>query len=183
VTTSTARLVLLLGVLSARLASGEPPSVPAPGSCAGGAVDATVSLVYDERVLGDVTGVFVAVSYPERTSLPGRDSEAPVRARVTSLLGPHFRLLPVDEDVDGDGRDDRLRFLLATTEKAALPPKAVARVRFDCAPNGLLSADAFRCTTDQVADDAGQLMRPETARQVTCTVLLAEPPAAPASTR
>jgi len=166
---------LTLGLLAARVAGGETPGP----SCIGGQVEVTVSLRYDERTLGDVAGLFLQVGYPEGVSVPGKGTDASVRERITSLLDPKFRLVSTDED--GDGGEDRLRILLVAPAKEPLPSAPIARIRFDCEKPP--KAGAFRCTTDQVADGAGQLLRDREAKQVACDVAFAAPSGQPAAAR
>jgi hypothetical protein len=128
-----------------------------------------VSLDYDERFLGDVTGLFLNVAYPKTVSLPG----PAVRDRVESLLGSKFRVVPALQDSDGDGRDERVRLLVTTTDQSGVPSRPTARIRFDCEPGAPLEASKFRCTTEQVADNSGQLMTAQLASQVRCGVTLA----------
>jgi hypothetical protein len=172
-----ARVTLALGILAAGIAGGETPS----SSCVGGQLEATVSLRYDERTLGEVAGLFLQVAYPEGVSIPGKGTDASVRERITSLLDPKFRLVGVDEDSNADGREDRLRILLVAPAGAPLPAAPIARIRFDC--EGSRKADALRCTTDQVADGAGQLLREKVAKQVTCDVGVQAPSTQPAAAR
>lgn len=165
-------LAFTLGVVAAGIAGGETPGP----TCVDGHLDATVTLRYDHRTLGEVAGLFLQVAYPDGVSLPGVGTDASVRDRITSLVDPKFRVAPVDEDTDGDGRDDRVRMLVVATTKDALPSAPIARIRFDCGKQPAI--DSFRCTTDQVADAAGQLIREKEAKQVVCDVGFS-PPADP----
>ena len=176
------RLALVLGVqgmLAAGTAGGESPEAAARPTCSQGHVEVAVSLRYDDRTLGDVAGLFLQIDYPDAVALPGKGTDQSVRARITSLLEPRCRLVPVNEDTDADGREDRIRILLVSTTKDPLPSAPVARIRFDCAAEP--PPAAFRCATGQVADSAGQLMRATEARQVTCAVAFAAGPASPAA--
>jgi hypothetical protein len=155
--------VLGIVVLSARRARGEPAPPAAPIRCGAHGAEATVSLEYDDRILGDVTGLFLNVAYPKTVSLPG----PAVRDRVASLLESKFRVVPALQD-------DRLRLLVTTSDQSGVPSRPTARIRFDCEPGAPLAASDFRCTTEQVADNSGQLMAPRLASQVTCGVTLAE---------
>jgi hypothetical protein len=170
-------VTLALGMLAAGVAGGE---TPAP-SCVDGHLEATVTLRYDERTLGDVAGLFLQVAYPEGVSVPGKGTDESVRGRITSLLDAKFRVVSVDEDSDANGREDRLRMLLVATTKDSLPAAPIARIRFDCETPQ--KAEAFRCTTDQVADSAGQLLREKEAKQVTCAVSFPPASAPPAGAR
>ena len=161
-------LTLALGMLAAGVAGGESPGASASPACVDGHFESTVSLHYDDRTLGAVAGLFLQVAYPDGVSVPGKGSDESVRARITSLLDAKFRLVSVDEDTNADGREDRVRVLLVATTKDALPAAPVARIRFDCDKQP--AATSFRCTTDQVADGAGQPMREQEARQVACQV-------------
>lgn len=173
----TAALTTTLTVLAARIASGEPSGAALP--CRDGTVEATVTLDYDQRVLGDVTGLFLEVGYPEGASLPGKGTDASVRERLTSLVDPKFRVLAVDEDANADGREERVRILVTTTDSAGVPTGPIARLRFDCAGAKPPVAAGFTCRTDQVADNAAQLLAPKLAGQVTCATIVPDKPPAP----
>jgi hypothetical protein len=165
------RLTLGLGVLVAGVAGAKPPEL----SCVDGRLEATVTLRYDERTLGEVAGLFLHVVYPEGVSIPGNATDPPVRDRITSLLDPKFRLVPVDDDPNADGREGLLRILVVAPASTPVPAAPIARIRFDC--KGPLKAGAFRCETNQVADGAGQLLQAEQAKQVTCDVGVSAPSA------
>ena len=168
-----ARVTLTLGFLVAGVAGGE---TPAP-SCVDGQLEATVSLHYDARDLGEIAGLFLQVTYPEGVSVPGKGTDESVRGRVSSLLDPKFRLVSVDDDSNADGREDRVRILLFGPPEESLPAVPIARIRFDCEAGR--KAGAFQCTTEQVADGAGQLLKEKQAKQVTCDVSISAPSAPP----
>lgn len=158
--------LLLLG-LAVPGWSGEPGSV----TCGAKGVEATVTLAYEARVVGDVTGAFLLLGYDPPLGIPGSATDESARERTRSLRGPAVRLTAVDEDSDGDGREDRVRILLTATE-GGLRGGEVARVRFDCPAGTRLPASALRCSTDQISDEAGNLLRPEQARLVTCSAAM-----------
>jgi hypothetical protein len=120
------------------------------------------------------------VRYPASVSVPGGGTAPEVGARIENLVAPTVRIASADDD---SGGDHRLRLLAATSEKDGIRPGPVARVRFDCAYGSAVRPAEFRCETEQVADDAGQLMRPELAKRVSCTVSFAAGRAAPAPSR
>lgn len=166
------RLILLLGlaVLPVRVAGGEPaPAV----SCGPAGVEAVVSLQYPERTHGAVTGVFLDVTYTAPLAIPGAGTAPEVRQRVTPLTGSDVRLVPADDDAAG-----RLRLLATAPGEKGVPPGEVARVRFDCAAGTPVPTGALRCSTDQVADDAGQMMAAKLAKDVTCSVTTLSPASA-----
>jgi hypothetical protein len=171
-----AALTTTLTVLAARIAGGEPSGAGLP--CREGSLQATLTLDYDQRTLGDVTGLFLEVGYPDGAGLPGKGTDPSVRERLTSLLDPKFRVLAVDEDADGDGREKHVRILVTTNDRAGLPAGPIARLRFNCAGLKPPVASGFTCRTDQVADNAAQLLTPKLASQVTCaTTFPGKPPA------
>lgn len=165
---------LVVGTLAAAVV------VPTLGSsrelpCRGGTIEAVVSLDYEQRIVGDVAALFLRLEYPDAVEMPGSGTESPVRERIRSLLDDRFRVVGTDEDSDADGRQDRMRILASMADgRSALPSGPVVRVRFDCRTGAPVEDRLFRCSTDQVADGAGQMMVESEARKVTCSVRLEE---------
>jgi hypothetical protein len=134
-----------------------PTRTPPPtgdGTCpAGGKVDATINLAFDNGGGAiNAAGVTTTLSYPAAVSIPGVGADATVIERVTNLTGVGNGIFSAgDNDTNADNVDDQLKVGLITSSNA-IAPGAFARVRFDCTAGKALGA--VSCSAD-VSDAVG----------------------------
>ncbi len=167
--TTTAPTVGTTSSTSTSSTSTTSTTAPAGVACGPTGLDVTATLVYEPRIVGDILGLFMEVDYPAPLGLPGTGTASSVRQRFTNLIGTPYRFLASDVDSDGDGVDDRARTLVSSSS-VAIPAAAIERIRFDCPQGTVISPADLSCGLDQLTDATGQLLAPEVAALVTCTL-------------
>lgn len=133
----------------------------------------TVSLSYNESVLGGVSAILLGLSYQPPLAIPGSGNVLSVRQRVTNLAGAGSQLSSNDRDSNADTIDDRLDVQARASTTGSIEPAAVFRARFDCAENTSIAPSALTCAHSQSTALDGLPFPAELAAQITCTVSLA----------
>jgi cysteine-rich repeat protein len=142
-------------------------------TCGADGAQVTIILDYDVNQLSTLQGVGVNLGYPEdRASLPGSGAQA--AARITDLVNLGL-LAPNDKDTNGNGIEDTLAVLYASTP-STLPPGNFVRVQFDCPAGDVLEPFDFPCVVSDASDAGGN----QVSDLVHCTVRLAS--SAPSTT-
>lgn len=113
----------------------------------------TVGLSYD--VVGaQGAGVTTVIDYPgDLAAIPGLGSAPSVVERLTNLSGQSGIFSGGDQDVDGDGTDDRVSIGLVLGT-AGIVPGPFAEAEFDCPAGDAPLVSDFACTLD-ASDENG----------------------------
>ena len=122
-------------------------------TCGANGITATVSLIFDDRILTSLAGLIVNLGYGRAgVSIPGSADDPSVLERCTDLTGKNGAFF-VDQDTNNDGTDDNLFNLYAVLTPIASGP--FEQVRFDCTPGAFIRPSDFDCTPASPADTSG----------------------------
>ena len=131
-----------------------------PVPCNADGLDARVCLGKTQATAQQISGVTVDLSYPASLSIPGSGLAASVRQRVMDLTGGVGLAQVADRDVNGDGVDDTLRTVYATTSPKTVPFGPFELIHFDCPAGTLVRAHDLLCTIPDASDSLGGTIDP-----------------------
>lgn len=134
----------------------EPTPPPPSGDCT-----PTVSLVFDDSAVPDLSGVVVIVSYPSTAEIPGTAGDPPVVGAITDLTGTGGLLTASDQDTDPNNASVSIGVVAIP---GPINPGPYASIAFA----GSCTVQDLSCSVQQ----ASILLGNEVTSQVDCSISL-----------